>query len=511
MPKVEEISPDILFIEGKPSFYNMAVSCLFKEKFPYMHTSLTRHSSEYYSINKLESYLVKNYYLFKMVDSIILEYFEETESQIISTLKAKDELSQVNNLIYKKNDKIFQTAYLSLKRNYAPDIETSNLTRELLNVHLQPYIMCYWNKCTFCGINKKYHFTNEIQNDTHLDVSLNELKKTMGDHTKYIWFIDEAIHPLKLKYMARFFLVNNIKICWQVRCRIEKELLDDELIMLLTQSGLTELRLGLESASLEILKMMNKFDDNFSLEIVESICSKYSSAGISIHFPIIIGMPGETLYHRKSTYDFLLYLVQKYPLVTFNINIFNLDIKSHIYKNAEAYGISHIKYPCKLDYFLDNTLKWENLDDMDERALSRERDRYMREILYPWMPASSYTKPYLYYRLCETIRNTLIWKSKNHFEISKDDFNLQAELNIPPTLTFNFDDKRNIYIIYNWYTHHYMIGNEYIIYIFKLFQTPQKVETIIKQLCNMNSDVYTSDDLKTLLGKLYQQEYLVKL
>ena len=136
MPKVEEISPDILFIEGKPSFYNMAVSCLFKEKFPYMHTSLTRHSSEYYSINKLESYLVKNYYLFKMVDSIILEYFEETESQIISTLKAKDELSQVNNLIYKKNDKIFQTAYLSLKRNYAPDIETSNLTRELLNVHL---------------------------------------------------------------------------------------------------------------------------------------------------------------------------------------------------------------------------------------------------------------------------------------------------------------------------------------------------------------------------------------
>lgn len=46
-----------------------------------------------------------------MVDSIILEYFDETEKELLSALEDGKDLSTVSNLIYKNNDKIFVTPY----------------------------------------------------------------------------------------------------------------------------------------------------------------------------------------------------------------------------------------------------------------------------------------------------------------------------------------------------------------------------------------------------------------
>lgn len=66
---------------------------LIKKEFPNVHISISRHSSEYYSLNKLESYLTQNDYLFKMVDSIILEYYDETEGKLLSALENNEELS----------------------------------------------------------------------------------------------------------------------------------------------------------------------------------------------------------------------------------------------------------------------------------------------------------------------------------------------------------------------------------------------------------------------------------
>lgn len=514
MPQIRTLLPQVIFIDGMPTYYNMAICSLVKKEFPNTHVCLTRHSSEYYSLNKLEKHLSQNEYLFKMIDSVVLEYFDETEKQLLYALKNNKPLSTVSNLIYKNNDEIHANPYKVYKKDYTPVIQEQYPLSKLVNIHLQPYSMCYWNKCTFCGINRKYHNNNNDESLDTLNVSLDDLKKRIHTGVKYIWFIDEAIHPIKLKYIANYFIKNKLEVLWQVRCRIEELLLDEELIVLLQKSGLKELRLGLESASLNVLKTMNKFDDDFSFERVDRICDAYTSAGISIHFPMIIGFPGESSFDRKKTYDYLQHLCQKYPLVTFNINVFNLDISSDVFNHPNKYGIEDIYYPCPLQDFLGNNLKWKRNDDIQEKDLLRERDQYMREILYPWMPVNAFIKPYLFYRLSETVRNTLILKCHNDSTISSNKellLNSQIKVLVPDTLVYSFDLKRNVYIIYNWKTHHYMIGNSHLIFVLDLFKEARPISNAINILVTYNPTIYIAADLEILLLKLYQQEYLIEL
>ena len=512
LPQILEALPPVLFISGAPTFYNMAICRLVKEQCPDTHICISRHSSEYYSLNKLESYLTQNEYLFKMVDSIILEYFDETEEQLLRALKNGKELSTVSNVIYISKDKICVTPYKSKGTNYTPVVETQYPEGELANVHLQPYNMCYWNKCTFCGINKKYHFNNDEVVKNALEISLNDLKVYLHKRIKYIWFIDEAIHPYKLKYVADFFIQNNIDIIWQARCRVEKLLLDNNLIESLRKSGLKELRLGLESASLETLNAMNKFNEDFSFELVEKICSAYSDVGISIHFPMIIGFPGEDFYERKKTYDYLYYLCKKYPMVSFNLNIFNLDISSYVFCHPDKYEIDKIYYPCSLQDFLGNILQWDRGSSL-EKQLFVERDQYMRNILYPWMPADSFVKPHIFYRLSETARYTLRWKAQknnNDSVIDISSIDPKIEVSTPSTLVYGFDTKRNVYIIYNWQTHHYMIGNKHLIFIFNFFKTIHTISDAIDYLTMYDPTVYIFEDLNLLFLKLYQRGYLTE-
>lgn len=511
LPQIRASLAPVVFIDGAPTFYNMAICRLIKKEFPNTHICISRHSSEYYSLNKLEPYLTQNEFLFKMVDSVILEYFGETEKQLLCALENSNKLSTVPNLIYKNNDKIYITPYKAKEKNYEPVFETQYPGSELANVHLQPYTMCYWNKCTFCGINKKYHFSNDEVAQNALEISLSYLREHLHKQIKFIWFIDEAIHPHKLKYIAEFFVKNNIEIIWQARCRVEKLLLDKSLIKLLRQSGLKELRLGLESASLDVLKAMNKFDEDFSFEVVEKICSAYSDAGISIHFPMIIGFPGETSYDRKKTYDYLSYLCGKYPLVSFNLNVFNLDISSHVFHCPDKYEIKEIYYPCHLQNFLGNILQWDRGNGL-EKQLFMERDQYMRERLYPWMPTSSSIKPHIFYRLSETARHTLRWRIQDIHIVSTTSatsLDSQTEVLIPNTVVYGFDTVRNVYTIYNWDTHHYMIGNNHLIFILNFFKTAHTISEAIDYLTKHEPDVYILEDLNLLFLKMYQRGYLL--
>ena len=52
---IQDYRPDVLFCAGKISHFNIATARLAKQIFPDIHISITRHSSEYYSLNKIEN------------------------------------------------------------------------------------------------------------------------------------------------------------------------------------------------------------------------------------------------------------------------------------------------------------------------------------------------------------------------------------------------------------------------------------------------------------------------
>lgn len=512
IPLILKHKPQMLFLKGKPSFYNMCIARIVKEKIPHIVCCFTRHSSEYYSLNKIDYLLTNNNYFFKDIDVVILEGFIESETNL---LQGKD-FEEIPNIIYKnKEGNIIQNKYdthsfsteiLYTTRPSSCKVQYLKSPSALANVQLEPYTKCFWNKCAFCGINKKYHFENDNKNTLLIEERLHELKKLINQGISYVWFIDEAISTKKLLIIAKYIIAHHISIRWQVRSRICQELLDENLVLFLAKSGLKEIRLGLESASLTVLKKMNKFDQTFSLELVEDICELFYKYHISVHFPIIIGFPGETSYDRKKTYDFLRAIHNKYPNVTFNINLFGLDICSPMFANWTNYEITDIHFPCLPSYFLGNIVDWSDADNFSSNMLADERDKFMRDVLYPWMPHNATLPPYIFYRLSETIRNTLYWKEKETPDIPQ--IKEQSYLVVNSNITISYQDTRSIYIIYNWNTHHYMIGNNNTLKVFEIFSTACELKDGLLQLYNLNPKLYPIDDLKMLIKKLYSLGYL---
>lgn len=504
IPLIKKHSPDILFLQGPPSYYLMAIAIQAKIEFPSIHICITRHDSEYYSMNKIVPLLIDNHPLFRMVDSIILEYYEYGELLLTKALEYHIPLSSVPNLIY-KNDMgtICETYYEFPTGNDNMKIGFPRSNR-CIDIHIEPYIPCYWNKCTFCGINKKYHHKHrEINEDAlnHKIAQINQLSKTFPD----IWFIDEAIHPDELQMIAQKLVQAEIHIIWQVRCRADKKLLEDDLPEILSQSGLRELRIGLESASYHVLKKMNKFDDDFDLSLIENIIKKYTAYGISVHCPMIIGFPGETRNERQRTYAFLGKMAELYPLFSFNINILNIDIKSDLFRNWGEYNLTQLKFPCQPQFFLGNHVAWIQASVHD--TLDNERQKFMREALFPWMPVNALTSPTTFYRLAETSRNTLLWKAGQLWN-NKTIFSVEMELEMAHTIVV-YRESVNRLLIYNWETHHYMHGNQNLFLVLNAFNVKRNVSSVIKQLYEKDPETFPTDQLIILIEKMFFDKYLV--
>lgn len=514
-PKLVEYEPDIVFFEGRPSVFFVTLAKMLKTHNSNVIICITRHSSEYFSLNKIDFCLCENTYLFTYIDIIVLEYFEETEKVLLATLEEKSSLHKVNNIIYSnKQGAIMQTPYQKIPQNNIILLERRKISKctykilphEILNVHLEPYQKCYWNKCTFCGINNKYHFS-----DAYTDVQLLKQLQYLEiyirkNNIKYIWFIDEAIHPKKLLIIAKFFIEKKLKIYWQARCRIDSGLLQKQLPKYLSQSGLIELRLGLESGSNYVLKLMKKFDDDFSFELLEQIISIYDSYDISIHVPIIIGFPGESNAERQKTYELLTYLKEKYYSFTFNINILGLDISSKLFREWYKYDIKEVNFPCPKSEYLGNLLEWES-EFFDYEKLDQERNSFMRKMLYPWMPENAICQPYLLYRFSETIRNTLIWKCKGIKNPVIENRNYIVKCSDNTIITPI--DKKGFFLIYQWSSHHYIKVNKTFLDIYAIWKSPESIENGIAFAQNELAITYSKYDLLNLVKKLIANGFLI--
>lgn len=521
LPIVKAADPKVVFLSGRPGYFSFALARLLKLSDPSIFICVTRHSSEYYSLNKIDFLLTHNTYLFQAFDAIILEHFSLVEKEIVDAVTKNSSIQSIQNLIYiTESGDIKHTGYhVPLLATRSSDIQRRPRCQEIemfiapdqvVNVHLFPRVKCYWNQCNFCGINKKYHFENPTQAYGVIDHQLTRLKRGLdGNNANYIWFIDEALPPDVLRKIAAYFVQELPNVTWQARCRIERELLMEGLPELLAASGLRELRLGLESGSSSVLRNMNKFDDSFSFTIVDEICHRYSDCGISIHFPIIIGFPGENDTDRRQTYDLLRQLKDKYNNVTFNINLFGLDIGSNVFRRWYDFDVHSISFPCSPSFYLGNILQWESVS-VDMQLLTRQRDQFMREILYPWMPTHSFTPPYIFYRLSETIRNTLLWKRHSLWPTGIDDDIFSHKVHTGD-LTIYYENTKGIFYIYSWNSHHFMIGNHCLVDFIDAFQTPGILRDTLEAYYKTMPYQYTIDDMRTLARRLIIDQYLIPI
>lgn len=424
--------PNLLWINGPIKMSTFAMAMLARELLPDAHISVTYHATEYYSLAKISQYLIKNDVLFKTIDSIILDDFENTMPQLVAALQGGHSLTSVPNLIFASEieedgvrvRKIEETPIL-VARNRSQEHNThfhsvcnvdfageySVDPSEIVDIKLWPNTKCYWNNCNFCAINEKYQ-TLPVNVFNDAESVVHHLKALHSDGVRFFWSYDEAIPPASLKKLATEMIGSGLHLQWETRSKIDRNF-DDETCAVLGAAGLREIRLGLESASTRVLSAMGKFPDGWSLDLIEKIVSRFHEAGVSVHFPTIVGFPTETPAERAETYAFLQYITKKYPSVTFNVNILGFDVASKLYKNFLDFGVTSIRWPVSAKHFLGNLVDWD-CDEVpfDYSSLDAERNSVMRQLLYDWIPATATLPVYIFYRLAETSRATMVWKAR---------------------------------------------------------------------------------------------------
>src|SRR6516164_2696559 len=121
--------------------------------------------------------------------------------------------------------------------------------------------------------------------------------------------------------IARGFVDSGVKFRWTVQastdllCRMS----DDE-VRLLAESGLTHMGFGTESASQDVLALMNKKHQR--IQDMFETARKTEQAGMRVTFNVILAYPGETEQDRLQTFRIMSDIARQHANVSFSPNIF---------------------------------------------------------------------------------------------------------------------------------------------------------------------------------------------
>ena len=121
--------------------------------------------------------------------------------------------------------------------------------------------------------------------------------------------------------IARGILASGLRFRWTFQASTDFlwKMTDDD-VRLLAESGVSHMGFGTESASQEVLRLMNKHHQKTE-QMVET-ARKAELAGIHVTFNLILGYPGETEMDRQETFQIMSEIARQHWNVSFSPNIF---------------------------------------------------------------------------------------------------------------------------------------------------------------------------------------------
>ena len=160
---------------------------------------------------------------------------------------------------------------------------------------------CYWGKCKFCT-DKEHHdcLNSRYDYEDMINYCIQKGKEKLFDS---IYFLDSAIPANVLKLFCKSIIENKVHFNWGTNSRFDKVFADEEFIKLLSDSGCTFIKFGLESGSQRVLDLMNKGTKLENAAKIINLCRKYN---ILVHTYVMFAYPGETKEDRNKTKEFLL-------------------------------------------------------------------------------------------------------------------------------------------------------------------------------------------------------------
>jgi radical SAM superfamily enzyme YgiQ (UPF0313 family) len=166
--------------------------------------------------------------------------------------------------------------------------------------------------------------------------------------------------------IAQGFVDSKVRFRWTFQastdllCRMS-----DSEVALLGEAGVSHMGFGTESASQEVLTLMNKKHQRID-EMYET-ARKSGQAGIRVTFNLILGYPGETEADRQETFRIMGDIAGRYANVSFSPNIFTPYPGIPIWPELRELGV---REPQSLEEWADvdlgsNHVPWLQGEDLN--------------------------------------------------------------------------------------------------------------------------------------------------
>lgn len=176
-------------------------------------------------------------------------------------------------------------------------------------------------QCNYCTDQVFY---KRRFNAYHVERVVNDLAELVPRYDiAHVPFFDSnfLVDRKRAVAIAKGIVESGVKFQWDFQTSTDfLALMSEEEVNLLAESGVQLIGFGTESASQEVLTLMNKKFQHVD-QMVET-ARKTHLAGIRVVFNIILGYPGETEAHRQQTFRIMSDIAREYSNISFSPNIF---------------------------------------------------------------------------------------------------------------------------------------------------------------------------------------------
>lgn len=157
-------------------------------------------------------------------------------------------------------------------------------------------------ECIFCSIHNLWGRNYRMRSSENVLAEIGYLNSKFG--VKEILFEDDNL-TLDGERANRIFqgiIDRKLDILWSVPNGVAAQTLDNEILELMKRSGCYSISLGIESGDEYILKNIVK--KPIALSGIKTVIRKAKKLGLETTAFFVVGLPGETGAHLKSTFSF---------------------------------------------------------------------------------------------------------------------------------------------------------------------------------------------------------------
>ncbi len=355
------------------------------------------------------------------LDAVVRGQGEVSLREAVERLRAGESLEGVRGVSFKSGGKAVHNAARAVESvEHLPtpafDIVDFDAYEKRAGVRVLPYassVGCPY-ACNYCTDQVFY---NRRFNAYSAARVVREVTELVARHRIPEVALFDSNFPVNVKRaleIARGFLDSKLRFRWTFQastdllCRMS-----DAEISLLCESGVSHMGFGTESASQEVLTLMNKKHQRVD-EMYEA-ARKSERAGIHVTYNVILGYPGETEADRLQTFRIMSDIAAQYSNVSFSPNVFTPYPGIPIWPQLRELGV---REPQSLEEWANIDLGSNHLPWLQGRSLARLKRMLEFFLLNNQIRKAAMRAPWIRRGVRRALGAPLRWRlRKNEFAI----------------------------------------------------------------------------------------------